>query len=102
MYSMRVECELISLQLLVKSVQMQPEHNFEVWMYLAQLQVGLLEEERSAHVQSGNDAVTCYRKGIQLLESELSTMADGDEKAMLVNRLCGAYCSVGELYMTDL
>lgn len=29
---------------------MQPEHNFEVWMYLAQLQVGLLEEERSAHV----------------------------------------------------
>ena len=29
-------------------------------------------------------------------------MPDGEDKQMLLNRLCGAYCSVGELYMTDL
>ncbi|KAK8831421.1 hypothetical protein WA577_000508 [Blastocystis sp. JDR] len=75
--------------LLVKSAQMDPEHNFEKWMYLGQL-------------QSGNDAVTCYRKGIQILETELSAMPEGDDKKMLLNRLCGAYCSIGELYMTDL
>lgn len=46
--------------------------------------------------------VTCYRKGIQILETELSAMPEGDDKKMLLNRLCGAYCSIGELYMTDL
>ena len=29
-------------------------------------------------------------------------MPDGDDKQLLLHRLCGAYCSVGELYMTDL
>ena len=29
-------------------------------------------------------------------------MPDSDEKKLLLNRLCGAYCSIGELYMTDL
>ena len=52
--------------------------------------------------QNGNDAVTCYRKGIQILENELSSMPDGEDKKLLLLRLCGAYCSVGELYMTDL
>ncbi|KNB41575.1 hypothetical protein JH06_4976 [Blastocystis sp. subtype 4] len=80
--------------LLVKSAQMDPEHNFEKWMNLGQLQV--------IFVGSGNDAVTCYRKGIQLLEGEISQLPEGEDKLLLLNRLCGAYCSVGELYMTDL
>ena len=29
-------------------------------------------------------------------------MPDGEDKQMLLNRLCGAYCSVGELSMPDL
>ena len=29
-------------------------------------------------------------------------MEDGDDKKLLLTRLCGAYCSIGELYMTDL
>lgn len=29
-------------------------------------------------------------------------MPEGDDKKMLLNRLCGVYCSIGELYMTDL
>lgn len=37
-----------------------------------------------------------------MLENELNGMPDGEDKQMLLNRLCGAYCSVGELYMTDL
>lgn len=75
--------------LLVKSAKEDPDHNYEKWMYLGQL-------------QNGNDAVTCYRKGIQLLEAEVNATPDGEDKQMLLNRLCGAYCSVGELYMTDL
>lgn len=78
---------------------MDPEHNFEKWMNLGQLQVilGCVFD-----LQSGNDAVTCYRKGIQLLEAEISQLPEGEDKQMLLNRLCGAYSSVGELYMTDL
>lgn len=90
---------LICLQLLVKSAQMDPEHNFEKWMNLGQLQVIFVGVFDS---QSGNDAVTCYRKGIQLLEGEISQLPEGEDKLLLLNRLCGAYCSVGELYMTDL
>lgn len=78
---------------------MDPEHNFEKWMNLGQLQVVISVTIDS---QSGNDAVTCYRKGIQLLENEINQLQDGEEKQLLLNRLCGAYCSVGEIYMTDL
>lgn len=86
-------------QLLVKSAQNDPDHNFEKWMYLGQLQVCCFY---CIPQQNGNDAVTCYRKGIQLLENDLNQMPDGDDKQLLLTRLCGAYCSIGELYMTDL
>ncbi len=70
-------------ELLLNSVTLQPTVNPYKWMYLAQLQQGL-------------EAKNSYNKGIELL---LPLATDNSE---IQHQLCKIYCSIAELYLTDL
>lgn len=70
-------------ELLLNSVMLQPTINPYKWMYLAQLQQGL-------------EAKNSYSKGIELL---LPSATDNSE---IQHHLCKIYCSIAELYLTDL
>lgn len=73
--------------LLLKSASDEPTTNPVKWLYLAQL-------------QQGHDALKCYQTGIGLLEASIDTTKPPD--ANLINQICKAYCSVAELYLSDL
>ena len=69
-------------------------------------------------LSSDDDALRAYNKGVELLEtsilfretrekqSERTTEDDASDESYPVNelrkQLCGAYCTIAELYMTDL
>ena len=82
--------------LLLKSASDEPTTNPVKWLYLAQL-------------QQGHDALKCYQTGIGLLEANISTIntgtgtvANSNTNTNLINQICKAYCSVAELYLSDL
>lgn len=78
-------------QVLVRSILLGPDEGPDKYLHMAQL-------------HEGREALEYFEKGLELLQKQLG---DGharakEEKAGLKQRLCMAYCSVGELYMTDL
>ncbi|KAJ0405842.1 hypothetical protein ATCC90586_001705 [Pythium insidiosum] len=79
-----------ALAVFQKSIQLAPAQNPSKWLYLAQL-VG------------GEDAEKYTTQGITFLQQELQGVAaDSQEAQVIKKQICDAYCSLGELYMTDL
>ena len=106
-------------QLFEKSAEIAPNTGANKWLYLAQLQ------EREEALQS-------FTKGIELLQAELESrkvrvalyliinaqtysssnlmryylqsqgLGQDEESTAILNQLCSAYCSIAELYLTDL
>lgn len=70
-------------ELLLNSVALQPTMNPYKWMYLAQLQQGL-------------ESKNSYIKGIELL------LPLANDNIEIRQHLCKIYCSIAELYLTDL
>ncbi|KAK8798694.1 hypothetical protein WA158_007778 [Blastocystis sp. Blastoise] len=86
-----LECEKpeLAFPLLVKSTTVAPNSNFTKWMYLAQL-------------SEGTDSLNCLKKGSELLSLEINKPENKENKQDLMNQLCQAYCSIAEMYTTDL
>lgn len=77
--------------MLARSILVGPEEGPDKYLYMAQL-------------HEGREALGHYEKGIELLQRQLGGGA-GETKeaeAALRQRVCMAYCSVGELFLTDL
>lgn len=79
-------------EVLARSILLGPEEGPDKYLYMAQL-------------HEGREALSHYEKGLELLQRQL---ADGagetkeEAEASLRQRVCMAYCSVGELFLTDL
>ena len=77
--------------MLARSILLGPEEGPDKYLYMAQL-------------HGGREALAHYEKGLELLQKPL---ADGaaetkEAAAALRQRVCMAYCSIGELFLTDL
>ena len=95
-----------------RSTELQPTGGYSKWMYLGQL-------------SSGAAAAACYTRGLELLQQRVAQGSGGaaagaaaeggaaaapaaaaaaapEPQAQLQRRLSEAYCSLAELYMTDL
>jgi len=78
-----------------RSVELAPTSGFSKWMYLGQL-------------SCGEEAARCFQCGLNLIKKELDGCAGGDSAtsglsiSSLKLRLSEAFCSLTELYMTDL
>ncbi|TDH70873.1 hypothetical protein CCR75_004985 [Bremia lactucae] len=74
-----------------QSVQISPSQNPAKYFYLAQLVTGTEAEQYTT-------------QGIAFLEQELQQHAEthNPEVISIKKKICDAYCSLGELYMTDL
>ncbi|CEG44895.1 Tetratricopeptide TPR1 [Plasmopara halstedii] len=74
-----------------QSVRLSPSQNPTKYFYLSQLVVG-------------KEAEQYMTQGITFLQQELQRQADPNSfEAMTIKKqICDAYCSLGELYMTDL
>eukprot|EP00752_Nemacystus_decipiens_P004915 g4474.t1 len=81
----------VAKEVLARSILLGPEEGPDKYLYMAQL-------------HEGREALGHYEKGIELLQKQLDNgSADTKEtEAALRQRLCMAYCSVGELFLTDL
>jgi len=82
------------LQAFKRCVEISPDESGHLWMYLGQL-------------QQGAEAVESFKKGVQLLNKDYETTcgASGQESIeslYLRKQLVAAYCSIAELYMTDM
>ena len=76
-----------ALDLLIKSTSAAPEINPFKWLYLAQLQTGM-------------DSVQTYLKAIDIIgRANINT---NDDQHMCQKQTVKAYCSIAELYLTDL
>lgn len=74
-----------------RAIHVEPHAGYSKYLSLAQLMTGV--ESRD-----------CYRKGVEIISTQLSSDNSGDElKAGELRRdLSNAYVSIAELYMTDL
>lgn len=89
--------------LLQQSIAIAPNGNHVKYLYLAQM-------------QEGTDALASYNTGLQVLSTSvaqadeaMARTTDADmkatyeaEKRRLLAAQCNIYCSIAELYMTDL
>ncbi|XP_034030819.1 probable assembly chaperone of rpl4 isoform X2 [Thalassophryne amazonica] len=83
----------------LRAVELSPDEGHSKYMYLGQ-------------IHTGQEAVDYYTRGIQVLHSVLDKQAESqggaaapaDENPRLptVKDICVAYCSVAEIYLTDL
>ncbi|ETV83023.1 hypothetical protein H257_04764 [Aphanomyces astaci] len=79
-----------ALQAFLKSIDVAPKHNPGKYLYAAQLVQG--EESEKFALQ-----------GIEHMSASLAHVPDHlDESKLLKKQICDAYCSLGELYMSDL
>lgn len=86
-----------ALELLTMSTQLAPSENPVKWLYLAQL-------------REGQDALECYRTAIRLIEKAAETETETEtemetrqaSKDLARKQIARAYCSIAELYLTDL
>ncbi len=97
-------CTHEAMLLLQESISREPHSNGVKWLYLAQL-------------LCGNDALSAYQMGLQILEGQYQQVhqcvlylsayvllpiilqqATND----LLQAIAGGYCSIAELFMTDL
>lgn len=78
-------------KVLARSILVGPEEGPDKYLYMAQL-------------HEGREALGHYEKGLELLQRQLAGDAAGTKEleAALRQRVCMAYCSVGELFLTDL
>lgn len=79
------------LKVLARSILLGPEEGPDKYLYMAQL-------------HEGREALGHYEKGLELLQKQLAGGAaeTKEAEAALRQRVCMAYCSVGELFLTDL
>ena len=78
-----------ALGLLRSSVALAPTENPSKWFYLAQL-------------LSNKESLQAYEQGISLFTQLLSNTTEEESSKMMKEQVCGAYCSIAELFMTDL
>lgn len=81
-----------ALPWLQRSIQLAPESGHEKYLYLGQ-------------VQQGHEAVASFRRGIALLQltkAKLDNSGDFSAGASVAQSICDAYCSIVEVYMSDL
>eukprot|EP00903_Cladosiphon_okamuranus_P020008 g18379.t1 len=76
-------------EVLARSILLGPEEGPDKYLYMAQL-------------HEGREALGHYEKGLELLLKQLSAAETKEAEAALRQRVCMAYCSVGELFLTDL
>ncbi|KAG5270915.1 hypothetical protein AALO_G00173720 [Alosa alosa] len=90
------------VQVFLKAVELSPEQGHSKYMYLGQ-------------IHTGQEAIDYFRKGIEIMTSTLDTQqpsaasAEGasacgeeDEPAVSGKDLSVAFCSMAEIYFTDL
>eukprot|EP01111_Echinosteliopsis_oligospora_P003481 TRINITY_DN1548_c0_g1_i2.p1 TRINITY_DN1548_c0_g1~~TRINITY_DN1548_c0_g1_i2.p1 ORF type:complete len:200 (-),score=64.83 TRINITY_DN1548_c0_g1_i2:436-1035(-) len=76
-------------EMLKKSIEVAPEEDFNKYMNLGQ-------------ITGGDDAIQCYKKGIWImLKIKQQTQNNISRNTPLDLQLCQAYCSLGEMYLTD-
>eukprot|EP01035_Chromulina_nebulosa_P022640 gene22640-29314_t len=78
-----------ALELLKQSTTQSPESNPIKWLFLAQL-------------LNGNEALITYNIAINLLDKTKQTSNDEEYNQLLTKQIAKAYCSIAELYLTDL
>lgn len=82
-----------ALQVFQQSIALAPAQNPGKWFYLSQL-------------VAGEEAEKYATQGIQYLQQELAALGpaqqQSEEALVLKKQICDAFCSLGELYMTDL
>jgi tetratricopeptide (TPR) repeat protein len=80
-----------AVKLLRRSIELRPEDNAAKYMNLGQL-------------MAGEDSLNLFQKGIELMQLELAgaSSEDPDAANKLKLRLCSGFCSMTEIYMTDL
>jgi tetratricopeptide (TPR) repeat protein len=76
-------------KVLKKSISINPDGYYNSHLYLGQL-------------LSGKKAAETFKKGIDLLEKYIQGENNTGENRRLIRQLSSAYCSLAELYMTDL
>lgn len=78
-------------KVLARSILLEPEEGPDKYLYMAQL-------------HEGREALGHYEKGLELLQKKLADGAGRTKEAevALRQRVCMAFCSVGELFLTDL
>lgn len=78
-------------QILARSISLAPEEEPDKYLNMAQL-------------HEGREALDFYEKGLEVMHKQLDggNHVTKGSNASLKQRLCMAYCSVGELYLTDL
>lgn len=91
----------ISSVLLYQAISIEPDTGPTKFMYLGQL-------------TGGEDAVAAFTEAIRIMVGHLETLSsdgaaaaveeapDVDERAALVRDISSAFCSVAEIYLTDL
>lgn len=77
-----------ALELFQSSTKLAPDAGHTAWMHLAQM-------------TTGKEAVENFQKGITLMQAKLSS-APAAEAAVLRREISNGYCSIAEVYMTDL
>jgi tetratricopeptide (TPR) repeat protein len=86
-----------ALEAFKRSIELAPKTNPGKWLYAAQLMEG--EESEKYSLQG----IACM---VELLSSSTvgreKNMADDDANKLLKKQICDAFCSLAELYMTDL
>jgi predicted Zn-dependent protease len=79
-----------ALEAFQKSISLEPSSNPSKWFYAAQL-------------LQGEEAEKYLNEGIAYLRQELQQYQEEEEEFYRIRKqICDAYCSLGELYMTDL
>lgn len=81
-----------AIDLFGRSIQLKPDENSCKYMNLGQL-------------MAGHECLAHFNKGMELMYRELAEAAqkeDAEGHAKLQGRICHGYCSMTELYMTDL
>ena len=76
-------------QVLTRSISLAPEEGPDKYLNMAQL-------------HEGREALEFYHKGLAIMQKQLGNGDDNNKRQHLKQRLCIAYCSVGELFLTDL
>lgn len=90
-YVMQMPTPSRASKVLTRSILLEPEEGPDKYLYMAQL-------------HEGREALGHYEKGLELLQKKLADGADRtkEEEVALRQRVCMAYCSIGELFLTDL
>lgn len=76
-------------QLLLRSTATSPDANPFKWLFLAQL-------------QSGKESVATYERAIGVLCAQAEAREDAEERRIMQKQIVKAYCSIADIFLTDL